>query len=454
MIEDHLDLPTLRRFAADELSREALFDAAWHLFLCDACRERLSEVAPEGRKIYDRIFGGQGLTYSELSYSAVTRAVARKLRDTGVEIERQRSQADGLWQELRAHPRSRRLLMVENSGRFQVYGLAEHLLAECRRCWHEDPVAAEEAAELALAVTYRLDRRVHGAHLLNDLKSEAWSSIANCRRIRADLASVAEAFEIARAYRDAGTGDLLQEAEILDLEASLLCDQRRLDEAAVCLERVVQLRRATGDRDAEAAGLHRQAGVAWDRGEEDVATALLERAAGLATPDRDPHLALAVRLDLARFLALAGQADEAAARVPELRRLALSAGDRADRLRLLWIEGTVLAGQGRVELAETTLRRAVAAFARSGAGYDAALVALDLASLLLEAGRSAEARALASDLVPIFAARDVHREALAALAILQNALEREGATLSLVRDLSRFLRRARRNPVLRFERLP
>ena len=305
----------------------------------------------------------------------------------------------------------------------------------------------------ALAVAYRLERRVHGPGLLNDLKAEAWTYIANCRRIRADVPSVSEAFEIAESYRTSGTGDPLQEAELLDLQATFLREQRRFDEASRALDRAVRIYRSAGDAQAEGRTLIHQASVAWERGDEEVAISLLERAAGLVRPDRDPHLAFVLKHDLARFRGLTGRAEEAAALIPELRRLALEAGGRLDRLRLLWTEGLIHARLGRVEVAAATLRRAVAGLARSGAGYDAALAALDLASVLLEAGQSGEARALAGDLMPIFASRDIHREGLAALAIFRNAIERETATVTLARELTRYLRLARRNPALRFERL-
>lgn len=452
MSEEHLDLPTLRRFVAEELHGEELFDVGWHLFLCEECRDRLAQMGPEAEALYERIFAGQGMSYPEVRYSEVTRAVAERLRHAGIEIERQRAQADTLWEELRGHPHSRRLLMVENAARFQTYGLVELLLAECRRTWCDGPGRAEELAELALAVAYRLERRLHGPGLLNDLKAEAWTYIANCRRIRSDVLSVSEAFEIAESYRTSGTGDALQQAEMLELQASFLRDQRRFEEATHALDRAVEIYRATGDSHAEGRGLIHRANLEWERGEESAAIALLERAAGLVRPDRDPRLAFVVKHDLARYRGLAGRPEAAAALLPELRRLALELGGRLDRLRLLWTEGLILARLGRITLAEATLRRAVAGFARAGAGYDAAFAALDLASVLLEAGQSAEASELAGDLMPIFASRDIHREVLAALAIFQNAIERRTATVSLVQELMQYLRRARRNPALRFER--
>jgi hypothetical protein len=77
-------------------------------------------------------------------------------------------------------------------------------------------------------------------------------------------------------------------------------------------------------------------------------------------------------------------------------------------------------------------------------------VALDLAHLYLERGLSAEVRALAAELLDPSHHRDVHSQALAALAVFQKAAELDDATPGLVREISSYLERARKNPELRF----
>jgi tetratricopeptide (TPR) repeat protein len=451
MMEEHLDLGTLRRYAAQKLTRPKMFEAGWHLFLCEECRARLREVGPEAEAMYQRMFGSTRFTYPESAYSDVTRAVADKLRRTGVEIERERAGAGSLWDELDKHPHSRRLLMVENASRFQTYGLAELLLQECRRGWTEAPGRSEELAELALAVIHRLERRLHGSALVNDLKAEAWSYIANCRRIRSDLRSVSEAFDIAEEFRARGTGDLMEEAEILQLKASFFRDQRRFQDAIRAVDRAIEIFQEAGDHHAEGRALIKKASILRHSGETEEAIPFLERAASLVDPGREPRLLLSIKSNLALYLNEIGQAMEARKLLPDARALALEAGGALDRLKILWVEGLVNRGLGQGGLAEAALRRAMNGFVNAGIGYDAALVALDLAALLLEAGRTGEARELAGEMACLFAARDVHREAVAALIIAQRSLEQEVATLPLVREIASFLDRARRNPALRFE---
>jgi tetratricopeptide (TPR) repeat protein len=452
MIDEHLQLETIRRYAARKLSRQDLFEVGWHLFLCDRCRAQLPEVGPEAEALFQRMFGGHRFAYPEAAYGEVTRVVAEKLRRTGIEIERERAAAGSLWAELEKHPPSRRLLMVENSPRFQSYGLAELLLLECRRGWCEDPGRSEELAELALTVIYRLERRLHGPALLNDLKAEAWSYIANCRRIRSDLRSVTEAFDIAEEFRVQGTGDPIEEAEILHLKASFYRDQRQFPDAIRVIDRAVEIYREANDHHAEGRALITKATVLRQAGEVEEAIPTLERAASLVDPGREPRLLLSIKSNLALYLNEVGRGMEAKKLLPEVRKLAVDVGGGLDRLKVLWVEGLVNRQLGQVGLAEAALRRSLAGFTEAEIGYDAALVALDLAGLYLETGRISEARNLAGEMVPIFAAGDLHREAVAALAIAQQALEQGAATLSVMKEVASFLRRARHNPGLRFER--
>ncbi|MFL6195087.1 MAG: hypothetical protein ACJ75H_13005 [Thermoanaerobaculia bacterium] len=70
--------------------------------------------------------------------------------------------------------------------------------------------------------------------------------------------------------------------------------------------------------------------------------------------------------------------------------------------------------------------------------------------LYLEEGQTAEVRAMAREIAPIFQAQGVRREALAALRLFCDASERETVTLEMARRLVQYLERARLEPELRF----
>lgn len=450
-VDDHLDVETLQRFGDHELEREALFEVAWHLFLCGRCRALLPEAGPRAEALFGKMFGESRFQHDESSYSGVTRHVAEKFRRLGIQIERERTSAADLWRELEPHPPSRRRLLVENASRFATYGFAEYLLGECRRTWCEGPGTAEELAELALAVVYRLDRRIHGTALLNDLKAEAWSYIANCRRIRSDLRSVTEAFDLAEEFRRKGSGDLLEEAELLSLKATFHRDQRKFEIAHRELDRALEIFREAGDSHQEGLTFIRKSNILREQGEADEALTSLQKASVLVDVDREPRLQLSVHTSLMLLLDETGRTSEACKLLPDVRRLAVEVGGGLDRIRVLWIEGLLLFNTGQLTAGEASLRQAMEGFTDHDIGCDAALVALDLAAHHLASGRTGEARELALEMIPIFTTRDLHREALAALSIVQRAMEEGVATLALVREAAQYLRRARRNPALRFE---
>ena len=88
-------------------------------------------------------------------------------------------------------------------------------------------------------------------------------------------------------------------------------------------------------------------------------------------------------------------------------------------------------------------RQVQEAFLEKGMGYDAALVSLDLAVLYAQEGRTAEIRQLAGEVMPAFESREVHREAMAALLMFQQACEEERLTVQLARQIAAFLKRER-----------
>jgi hypothetical protein len=81
--------------------------------------------------------------------------------------------------------------------------------------------------------------------------------------------------------------------------------------------------------------------------------------------------------------------------------------------------------------ARSLLAQVRRAFELRGKSYDLAL--LEEAVLLLDEGQTAEVKALAGGLTQVFESKGVHREALAALRLFQEAAERDEATAELAR---------------------
>jgi hypothetical protein len=103
------------------------------------------------------------------------------------------------------------------------------------------------------------------------------------------------------------------------------------------------------------------------------------------------------------------------------------------------VESRIAVGLGEYQRGRRALLEVRQEFLRLEIVFDAALATLELSALLLEDGNMAEVKALVAEIV--FEAQAVHREALAALLILQRAAEKETATVSLAREVIAILER-------------
>lgn len=120
-----------------------------------------------------------------------------------------------------------------------------------------------------------------------------------------------------------------------------------------------------------------------------------------------------------------------------------------DRVKLLRLEGEIAAGLGDLDTAEAIFLQIREDLDAAGLGYQAALVSLDLAGIWLRQSRTNEVRSLVSEVVSSFRALGVEREALSAVHILQDALERDQATLEVLRLVGGILQRLQNERVTR-----
>jgi tetratricopeptide (TPR) repeat protein len=180
---------------------------------------------------------------------------------------------------------------------------------------------------------------------------------------------------------------------------------------------------------------------------ERAVEALLE-----ARPSRqaEPRLWYQQRFNLAVLYTHLERFSEAAGLVESVREVALALQDQIFLSRVTWLEGRLAAGQGRVPEALELLEQARAEFASRRMWFDVSLAVLESSALLLDQGRTAEVKALAPTLTEAFKSNGIHREALAALQLFQEAVEQDTATAELARRVLRFLFRARCDQGLRF----
>ena len=308
------------------------------------------------------------------------------------------------------------------------------------------PREALELAELALLIAERLPGdRAWGLRL----QGYAWAHVSNARRVCNDLPGAEAAIVRARKLWEAGEpGDpgFLNRAWLPGLEAALRRAQRRFPEALRRIEEALAL--DVGELKREI--LLTRANIHDALGNPEASTVALLEAAPLIDPRREPRLAFGVRFNLLVDLCHLERFEEAEPRLPEVRTLAAQLGEELDLTRVLWLEGKVAAGLERDGEARAAFEQARRVFGQRELAFDYALVSLEMAVLLLEQGRAAEVRTLAEEMLRIFRAQKIEREALAALRLFCDAARRETATAELARRLVKFLHRAQHDPGLRF----
>ena len=368
------------------------------------------------------------------------------------QVEEDQHKARPLLEELLTLPKLEdRVCRVRRSRRFRSWALCDLLFEESRATAFRDPPAAEELAELALETAWSLDGTELSRELVADLVARGWAFLANARRMTSDLRLAEETFLLAHLFLDQGTGDPSVFAEVLNLEASLQRDRRRFETALKLLKQVVAIHRRSGESHLQGRALLKTAITHAEAGDLTTALRVIRRGARLITPEREPRLSLCFRHTEVLYINRLGRHQEAEERMGELSLHYARFPDPWTQLRRRWLLGEIAEGLGSLDRAEGLYCSVRAGFIEQGIGYDAALVSLNLAALYAEQGRTAEIRALAGEMLRIFESRDVHREAIAALILFQRAAQRDSVTRSMAREMSDYLRRARKNPKMRFE---
>jgi tetratricopeptide (TPR) repeat protein len=452
MISQHPNRNALERFSRGET---AAAEERWiedHLrsgcALCqqevDALLMRLLQAAGPGEPAPASLEAVE----QDAAWDRLFSSLEARLSQAAVE----RREAPGLIAGLFARPREEWPVLLRLDRRLQTLAVCEMLIERSFEEGFRDTSRSIELAELGLQLSSLLDGVRYGHSVVQDLQARAWAYLGNARRIGFDLAGAEEALARAERLAEGGSADPLEEARILDLRASLLSDQGRFEQAAELLDVVIDIYDDLREPHRKGRAMISKGLFLGYAGWPEEAIRQIRKGLGLVDWDREPRLVLGARHNLAWFLNDCGRSEDAQRQLQRFRHSYHEFADAWTELRLGWLEGRIAVRLGRFVEAESRLLEVHRGFLAEGHGYDASLVALDLAHLYLEEGRHAEVKTLASGMLDVFLSQDIHRQALAALAVFQQAVEAESATPCLVREISSYLLRARKNPRLRFEK--
>ncbi|HYX22949.1 MAG TPA: tetratricopeptide repeat protein [Thermoanaerobaculia bacterium] len=430
MSGDHPDSQLLERFMRNEADASERRAVVLHLLAgCAQCVAvtrglwSLADEAPEG----------------DLAYGRVLDDLARRGSRREKRARSDREAAPRRLAELRELAPDRRRERVAAGRRFHTPAVCGLLMEESRRT--REPAGGTAWADLAVTAAERLDARRLGASLAGSLQARAWSCLGNARRLAGDLAG-AEAALAAAGKALAEGADALDRAELLELQARLLAERERLDDAECVLGRALVLYRALGERHLEGRVLILAAAVRSRAGGGEAARESLARLReGLARldEDREPALAASGFHRLAGLLAEAGQSEEALASLRRARALYERLADAPNLARLRHLEGSLAEALGSPETAEAAFREAMQESLRAGLGREAARALLGLALLYARQGRSRDLARLAEELYPICQVRDVGLSVTMALLFFRRLVETGYATQEVLREVARFL---------------
>jgi len=325
----------------------------------------------------------------------------------------------------------------------------ETLIEQCRHLRYSDLEGMILAASLAVTLAERITASQGESEELADLQARAWAELGNAHRVADDLVSAETAINRAVDRSRQGTGDALLLARLMDLTASLYTDQRRFEEARVLLDQVYQIYEHAGDVHAAARTLISKGVSANYSLQPEQAIGFLIAGIRQIDPARDPKLVLVALHGLLWCLVDTGRAVEAQALLDGVEDLYKAHGEHFDHLKRIWLDARIAAHLGHDERAERSFRQVHEGYIAADLAYDAALVSLDLAALWLRQGRTLEIKALIDEMIAIFRARSIQREALGALLMLKKAFETDQATAALLRTVTTELWRAERSPARR-----
>lgn len=437
MADGHITRDLLLAVARGKTAPRVLADLATsHLIdLCPFCRQEIAAF--------------RSIHFTAEDYRQTFAAVHARLKQESLEIEAEKRRAERWFRELLAVPKHRQLARIERAQkRYRGRAFADRLIRASKAALPGDPEASYHFAHLAKAVIYHTDGRL--MFMPPFAQAVAWE--ANARRAQGDLIAAEQDFAVARHIVDRpGVEDTLIVAEIDRLEGTLRKDQRRFAEALALLTHAIELYRVVGE-EIEAAKVLLKVADCYDlQDEPEKAAEATYAALAFFDPDATPQLYLGTRHNLAWFLSNQGEHQHARDLLLYDEDLYRDYADRSLRLRRPWLEGRIALGLGEMAAAERLLEKAREGFARRRIGFDVAGVSLDLALVYLHAGRLDQVKAVAAEAVTLFAAQEVHRDALAALTLFREAALTEQVSVAMVRRLQRYLAQAKADPAASLE---
>lgn len=385
-------------------------------------------------------------TWPELSLTAVIES-AERFR---LAAEAERACAPELANRLENHPETRARLLIVNDARYQTWGLAEELITRSRSAaYAAEPRRGVLLGRLAASVGDHLDPECYTAALTADLRARAWGNLGNAYRCASQLKAAAAALRRAGDLLMDGTGDPLEEGNLLSLRASLAIVLGDYEGAIEILARAEKWYRELGETQLLGKTLVQRC-IAAGHMDPEEGLRLAREAERMLDADEDPRLFLTARHNQIAWLVASGRPHPGQMLLEASRSLYRRFDDPWTLIHLGWNEARLYFALGELEAAEAAYEVLLDEVLARDYQLDGALAALDLAACRLARGRRLQASELAAEMARRLEEWGAHPRAREAWALFEHALAGEQASRELIERLASYLRRAWMNPLLVF----
>ncbi len=347
-----------------------------------------------------------------------------------------RKAAGRVWKRLSRATKEDRIALVVGSSEFQTWAVCERLCFESIREAPHDADKAHDLAGLALTVA---ERSPGNETWRNVLTGFALAFVANSWRVLGDFQQANRTMQRSEELTKGAAFGPLDPTWVLHIRANLWNYQRHYEEALAVIGDALVI---AGRPDQRTRLLITKASVLRRKEDYSGAVQALQEAEKQAEQSGDDRLRWAIAFNEATYLCDFSSFAEAQESMQALRKVAFRGGKALDILRLNWLEARVNSGLGKRAEAALSLATIWNSFADRKLWFEAALAALELASIELERGRTREVKLLAANAAPVFAAQKFPDELLASLRLFREAARREVATAETARQLLQELRRA------------
>ncbi len=317
-----------------------------------------------------------------------------------------------------------------------LFARAKAWLAEAREERREDPEYCLFAAVLSVSFAGSLKPEMHPEEIVESLRSEAWTELANARRLTGDFTGAEAAFHRAVATAT----ELMPLLDSAEAAAHFLLGSRRLSEAEDLLAYLQRFREQHGEQHIAGRICLERGVVAEHRQDDSVALGFFLRSLELLDVAHHPGLALAAFHSTIACTARLGHFETARAWLVRCEPLYKEWGEETDLLRRQWLEAQIEGGLGNLPCADAYLRAVRIGFEDRSLFYEASLVTLDLCAIWIRRGKFREVACGVDEAVSTFQALKIRREALAGLLLLQEAARGEQATVAMVQAAGAALR--------------